>query len=235
VLSSGELTVGAHSVSVIELNVQSTNPPSNNTGGNATVLGCTDSAAENYDPTATQDDNSCTYPSVPVPGCTDEAATNYNAEATQDDGNCQYETDPVDPCSDVFCDACPDGWDTVPAEEGACCPSCLEPSENNQTNATNQTNGTANETINETGLQTCELCCGETYQHPADQACPVMSCLPCEDEEASTTSSSADTVRNGLIGVVLLLVLVLTFTGRRPPKDGFEASVENDDSQANLS
>jgi hypothetical protein len=170
-----------------------------------------------------------------VPGCTDEAATNYNAEATQDDGNCQYETDPVDPCSDVFCDACPDGWDTVPAEEGACCPSCLEPSENNQTNATNQTNGTANETINETGLQTCELCCGETYQHPADQACPVMSCLPCEDEEASTTSSSADTVRNGLIGVVLLLVLVLTFTGRRPPKDGFEASVENDDSQANLS
>lgn len=30
------------------------------------VLGCTDPAADNYDPTATQDDGSCTYPVVPV-------------------------------------------------------------------------------------------------------------------------------------------------------------------------
>ena len=76
VLSSGQLAVGAHSVSVIELNVQSDGSATNQTGGNetggnetggnetggnTTVSGCTDPAAENYDPTATVDDNTCTY------------------------------------------------------------------------------------------------------------------------------------------------------------------------------
>ena len=35
-------------------------------GGNATVLGCTDATAENYNSLATQDDGSCTY-SLPIP------------------------------------------------------------------------------------------------------------------------------------------------------------------------
>ena len=225
---------------VIEMNASiSSNSSTNNTGENTTILGCTDSTAENYDPAATEDDNSCTYPPAPVLGCTDETATNYNAEATQDDGNCQYETDPVDQCGNVFCDACPDGWITLPAEEGECCPSCQEPSEHNQTNTTNQTNGTstvtANETVNETGIQTCDLCCGESSQHPADLPCPVINCLPCEDDDVATTSSSADMVRNGLIGVVVLLVFVLTFTGRSPPKEGVMNTEPEDEAHANLS
>ncbi|MEC7179096.1 MAG: hypothetical protein VXW28_07360, partial [Candidatus Thermoplasmatota archaeon] len=100
------------------------------------VLGCTDSTATNFDSTATQDDGSCEYPPEPILGCTNSTATNYDVEATQDDGTCQYETEPVDQCADVFCDACPIGWITVPAEEGECCPSCQAPSENNQTNST---------------------------------------------------------------------------------------------------
>ena len=248
VLENGTLSLPAHSVTVVKLNDSlSANSSTNNTGENTTVLGCTDSTAENYDPAATQDDNSCTYPPAPVLGCTDETAANYNAEATQDDGNCQYETDPVDQCGDVFCDACPAGWITLPAEEGECCPSCQEPSENNQNHTTNQTNETATETGNETGTgtvnetgnktetQTCDLCCGEASQHPADQPCPVMNCLPCEDEDTATTSSSAETIRNGLIGVVVLLVLVLTFAGRRPPKDEPMTAEDEQEPHANLS
>ena len=84
------------------------------------VYGCTDSTATNFDASATEDDGSCEYPPQPILGCTDSTATNFDAEATQEDGSCQYETDP---CTDVFCDACPDGWITIPAEE-RCCPSC---------------------------------------------------------------------------------------------------------------
>ena len=55
------------------------------------VLGCTDETAENYNPAATQDDGSCTYPEPEaVLGCTDQEAENYNPEATQDDGSCTY-------------------------------------------------------------------------------------------------------------------------------------------------
>ena len=248
-MANGTFTIPAHSVSVIELNAHSNPPATNETGENSTVLGCMDPVAENYDPTATEDDGSCTYPPGPVLGCTDETATNYNPEATEDDGSCE-----VDPCTDVFCDACPEGWTTLPAEDGECCPSCLEPSEHHQTDngstntttnqtgegSTNQTSGgstdeATNTTANETDIQICDLCCGETYEHPADEPCPVASCLPCEDEEATTTSASADTVRNILVAVVVVLILLLTLTGRSPPKNEFEAMNESEAPQENLS
>ena len=55
------------------------------------VYGCTDSAAMNYNPNATQEDGSCQYE---VFGCTDSSATNYNPLATTDDGSCQYPPPP---------------------------------------------------------------------------------------------------------------------------------------------
>ncbi len=61
---------------------------------NPSVYGCTDPAATNYNPSATINDGSCTYP---VYGCTDPAATNYNPSATIDDGSCEY---PVYGCTD---------------------------------------------------------------------------------------------------------------------------------------
>ena len=54
------------------------------------VSGCTDSSATNFNPDATVDDGSCTYPSAQIPGCTDPKATNYNPDATVDDGSCTY-------------------------------------------------------------------------------------------------------------------------------------------------
>ena len=70
-----------------------------NAGENTTeiepVLGCTDSAAENYDSQATEDDGSCVYEEPdpepePVLGCTDESAMNYDSNATEDDGSCEF-------------------------------------------------------------------------------------------------------------------------------------------------
>ena len=306
VLSSGQLSIGAHSVSVIELNVQSNDPPSNNTGQNTTVLGCTDSTAENYDPTATQDDNSCTYLPAPVLGCTDDTATNYNVQATQDDGTCTFDEpddvnatntterreqldhyyggfvmvhgEPVWPSgTSVF--VYPEatnltldqnytlawslGIESAVLHEGNASwtatnstrmeditisnlanglyrfVATLYDADNGEVLAENMTliqvGSEDNDGNNDTDMQTCDLCCGETYQHPADQPCPSMMCLPCEEEDTATTSSSENTVRNGLIGVVLLLTLLLAFTGRRPPKDGFEGTVEPETDQANLS
>ncbi|MFZ4785279.1 MAG: hypothetical protein ACOYLH_07350 [Flavobacteriales bacterium] len=52
----------------------------------ATLAGCTDPAACNYDSAANFDDGSCVYP-----GCTDPSANNYDASAGCDDGTCCYE------------------------------------------------------------------------------------------------------------------------------------------------
>ena len=54
--------------------------------GPGLTLGCTDSTAQNWNPTAVLDDGSCTYPS----GCTDTNATNYDSLAIVDDGSCTY-------------------------------------------------------------------------------------------------------------------------------------------------
>lgn len=64
------------------------------------VLGCTDPAANNYDPAATEDDGSCDYTPDPIPGCTDPDAENYDPSANEDDGSCEYGgggPGPVDP------------------------------------------------------------------------------------------------------------------------------------------
>ena len=50
------------------------------------VEGCTDPLAENYNPDANTNNDSCEY----IEGCTDSNATNYNPDAVVDDGSCDY-------------------------------------------------------------------------------------------------------------------------------------------------
>jgi hypothetical protein len=52
------------------------------------ILGCTDSNANNYDSSATDDDESCEYPEVF--GCTDSTACNYDASAIDEDNKCVF-------------------------------------------------------------------------------------------------------------------------------------------------
>ena len=47
--------------------------------------GCTDSTAMNYNPDATVDDGTCTFP--PLAGCMDSEASNYDEAAVEDDGS----------------------------------------------------------------------------------------------------------------------------------------------------
>ena len=47
-------------------------------------MGCTDSLACNYDPSANCDDGSC----LTAYGCTDATACNYDANATCNNGSC---------------------------------------------------------------------------------------------------------------------------------------------------
>jgi hypothetical protein len=56
-----------------------------------TVSGCMDPAADNFNPSATMSDGSCSYP---VDGCMDSTANNFNSLATVSDGSCTFtETD----------------------------------------------------------------------------------------------------------------------------------------------
>jgi hypothetical protein len=67
------------------------NPAANVNDGSCAydVYGCTDPAANNYNPAANVNDGSCVYP-PPVYGCTDPDAINYDPSATIDDGSCIY-------------------------------------------------------------------------------------------------------------------------------------------------
>ena len=89
----------------------------------ATVLGCTDGSACNYDPAATSDDGSCEYTSCA--GCTNPVACNYDATATIDDGACDL----------VSCYGCADSgacnYDaTATNDDGSCeftsCAGCTD-------------------------------------------------------------------------------------------------------------
>ena len=91
-IASGIISIPANSVTVVELNPSTIQNE---------IPGCTDSAAINFDPAATEDDGSCQYPVEPVLGCTNSTATNYDPNATEDDGSCQYSVEPVLGCTNT--------------------------------------------------------------------------------------------------------------------------------------
>jgi len=74
----------------------------------ATAVGCTDSTAFNYDPTATIDDGSC---QAVVYGCTGPTYCNYDSTATADDGSCTGMLGCIDPLYNEYSPAatCDDG------------------------------------------------------------------------------------------------------------------------------
>ena len=67
-------------------------------------------------------------------------------------------------------------------------------------------------------MQTCDGCCGDTFEVPISEPCPMVSCAPCdevEDSGDSAESSSGSLVRNILLVVVLVVVLAFIQMSRK--------------------
>ena len=211
-IQNGILNVPAHSVTVIELNVENQPLP---------VYGCTDPTATNFDSSATYDDGSCNYPVVPVLGCTDSTATNYDTEATEDDGTCNYPVEDVVGCMDSDalnfnpnatidegCEYVPDGSGLNETNQSH--------GQNNTGNQTDPTNETSDNQSTQQEMKTCDLCCGDTYEVPVDEVCPIAACEPCEQTEGADSKSSSITLaRSVLIGAIVIVALVLILSGRK--------------------
>ena len=244
VLENGVLSIPAHSVSVVELNAI---PPNDGTTNGTDsepepVLGCTDPTATNYDPQATQDDGSCAFPPETKEGCTDVAAENYDATATVDDGSCVFPSESKEGCTDA--DA--DNYDPEATDDDGSCVRNEPPDDgtgNTTGNSTEEGTPFSNSTtesdeqnanVSETTTYTCEGCCGESFEVASEAMCPVVDCGPCEDDAASA-STSVEHLRTVLFGVVVMLILVLILTARRPPQSDMKSFPGPTDDQENLS
>ena len=84
---------------------------------------------------------------------------------------------------------------------------------NNDTQVDNST--TENQT-QEVEMRTCDGCCGDSFEVPIDEPCPMVSCAPCNEDSDNTASSSVDSIiRNSLIAIVFVAVLVFIQMNRR--------------------
>ena len=187
-ISSGEITIPANSVIIIELGANPDAP--------VIINGCTDQSATNFNQEATQDDGSCQYPVEPILGCMDQLALNFNSNATQDDNSCQYEQANQENNTQ----------DNQSIDTG------------NQTdNSTNQTGSPINQT-NNTISQTiqCTGCCGEVSTIIDDgSGCPVVQCEECDQTEIEAKTSLSEFIRNGLVVAVFCGVVILAIMSRK--------------------
>ncbi len=104
------------------------------------VPGCTDPAALNYNPAATDENGTCSY--AATPGCTNSAACNFNAFATVEDGSCII---PVPDCT--ACNANNTGLVPVDADSDGVCdaeevPGCTDENACNYSSQATDDNGT---------------------------------------------------------------------------------------------
>jgi hypothetical protein len=99
-------------------NADNYDPTATEDDGTCIISGCTDPTAANYNPLANTDDGSCLFP-----GCTYATADNYNPQANVDDGSCVFTACPeVQGCTDP--DAC--NFDTnANMDNGTCDYSCI--------------------------------------------------------------------------------------------------------------
>ena len=87
---------------------------------------------------------------------------------------------------------------------------------NSGNNDTQVDNSTTENQTQEGEMRTCDGCCGDTFEVPIDEPCPMVSCAPCNEDSNDTASSSVDSIiRNSLIAIVFVAVLVFIQMSRR--------------------
>ena len=65
-------------------------PEATDDNGSCTYSGCTDVTADNYNPAASIEDGTCAYTCTGLTGCTYPSATNYDPDADCDNGACEF-------------------------------------------------------------------------------------------------------------------------------------------------
>ena len=177
------------------------------------IQGCTDSEANNYNTTATEDDGSCEYDEEPVQGCTDESADNFDSAATEDDGTCEYDNSNPDTGSSAWwsetliCDE-----DEVPIVDDY----TTEENDNHKCdlsfviedgNITINTNGLPNHDFEST-LGCCASAQSDTYTIPL---------TPIDDSDCNPSVSSDGCVMAPIRGTIAFTVTGVAIYG---PEDG---------------
>ena len=148
------------------------------------ISGCTNTAACNFDATATLDDGSCDL--VSCYGCTDAAACNYDETATLNDGSCDYVT--CFGCIDAT--ACNYDADAI-YTDGSC---YYAPGPFLDCNGDCINDGNSNgicdeqETLGCTDLGACNFDTDATFD---DGSCEFTSCTGCTNATACNYDASA--------------------------------------------
>ncbi len=148
------------------------------------ISGCTNTAACNFDATATLDDGSCDL--VSCYGCTDAAACNYDETATLNDGSCDYVT--CFGCIDAT--ACNYDADAIYTDESCYYAPGPFLDCNGDCNNDGNSNGICDEqeTLGCTDLGACNFDIDATFD---DGSCEFSSCTGCTNATACNYDASA--------------------------------------------
>ena len=85
-------------------------------------------------------------------------------------------------------------------------------------NSNNTENNTSGENQTQEETKTCDGCCGDSFEVPLSEQCPIPTCEQCdelEDTDESASSSSTSLVRNMLLVGVLIAVIAFIQMNRR--------------------
>ena len=159
------------------------------------IQGCTDSSANNYDPTAEVDDGTCTFPEPDlVQGCTDVNATNHDPLAEEDDGSCTYSVQPIEGCTDLNAT---NYNQNAELDDGSCVYPSPEPEVGNDSNTTDSDlqNGTDDQTNTTTDQDSVvcptDICWDGSSRDPSDCSCPEQT-----DGDDSTEEDITENIPN---------------------------------------
>jgi len=142
-------------------------------GGDSGGPGCMDQNAKNYNPAATEDDDSCLYDEG-GPGCTNPNAFNYNPAATIDDDSCVF-----DPGGSGCTDATAVNYNpTATIDDGTCVwvqiPGCTDPDATNYEEEHNVEDGSCEYLVEIYGCTNFLAC---NYNPDANRSCDSTAVL----------------------------------------------------------
>lgn len=144
-----------------------------------TCGGCTDVWACNFDPNATEDDGSCDY--LACIGCTNPTACNYDPTAVYNDGSCEFLSCGTPGCMNpAACNYNPEATVSNGTCEFTSCVGCTDPSADNYNPAATVDNGSCAYG----GCINPIACNYDPTANASDGSCEFVSCIGCMNASA---------------------------------------------------